>query len=232
MTDLHTMANIARELDQPQPKERPMLFQDAMVRAILSGQKVQTRRLVKPFQVPTKSDDGGWFATVQRHPRWGFGVSGDTEQECAAKLVEFGGCPYGKPGDRLWVREAWRTTGDGGRCNDIPPRDLQPHQVWYEADGAAPADECVGKYRPPMFMPRWACRLVLEIVSVRVERLQDISRGDAMAEGCPFPNLNGKEVGRTDPVGWYRDLWESINGAESWGANPWVWVVESRRARP
>lgn len=77
-------------------------------------------------------------------------------------------------------------------------------------------------------MPRWASRILLEVTAVRVERLQDISRGDAMAEGCPFPNMAKGD----DPRKWYADLWDQINGAGSWEANPWVWVVEFKRVTP
>jgi hypothetical protein len=136
-----------------------------------------------------------------------------------------------------------RTTGDGGRVDDMPPRDLQPHSVWYEADGAAPADECVGKYRPGMFMPRWASRVTLEVADVRVVRLQSISYEDAIAEGMfdpgsikepsPVTGESGEQAGRRlrSPQRNYAVLWDELNAAAGygWNANPWVWVVEFRR---
>lgn len=183
-------------------KERPILFSDAMVRAILSGAKTQTRRVVKPQPDLT--------------PEW------DSERqiaefymadECVGTLA----CPYGRPGDRLWVREAIRHQGGGLST--------------YSADGSitvADAWPWKRNFLPPMHCPRGLSRIDLEIVSVRVERLQGISRGDAMDEGCPFPNM-AKE---TDPVGWFADLWCGINGTESWVTNPWVWVIEFRRVQP
>lgn len=131
------------------------------------------------------------------------------------------------PGQRLWVREAWRS----GRLTDrFAPREMTPHPVWYEADGPAP-DACNGKLRPGMFMPRWASRITLEITGVRVERLQDISVADAMAEGVVETNANLR--GLEPCMEWryaYEDLWNQINGPGAWAANPWVWVVEFRRA--
>jgi hypothetical protein len=236
-----------------------------MVRAILDGRKTQTRRVLMP-QPPAECGihymlgDESWLAPEDRKPlrhhweAWGGPLyEGRPEGHlCGSHTVK---SPYGAPGDRLWVREAWRTTGDGGRCDDMPPRDLQPHQVWYEADGPAPADECVGKYRPAMFMPRWASRLTLEVTGVRVERLQEIDWEDAIAEGIRDPR---RAAWRVDPVegcvAKYRELWDSLNAARepkhigrrrkkgklvdrpmpepgpyAWDANPWVWVVEFRR---
>lgn len=127
--------------------------------------------------------------------------------------------PYGTPGDRLWVREAWRS----GKLTDrFPPREMTPHPVWYDADGAAPA-ATNGKPRPGMFMPRWASRITLDLTGVRVERLQDISEADALAEGSPLTS------GSYSHRGWYRELWGEINGRDSWATNPWVWVLSFRR---
>ena len=124
----------------------------------------------------------------------------------------------------LWVREAWRTVAE---ADDLPTRDLTTaNRLWYEAD--VPHQPSAGKYRPPMFMPRWASRINLEITSMRVERLKNISRGDAMAEGCQFPNM----AQGPDPRMWYSGLWEYINGKGSWERNPWVWVIEFKRVKP
>ncbi|MEN5313387.1 hypothetical protein [Pseudomonas koreensis] len=107
------LAKIAKPRPAPEPfhKERPILFNGAMVRAILSGQKTVTRRLVKGNQIPSRSKsdfpEHQWIAVVQDHPRWGFAAFGATEEECAAELAMYGGCPYGRQGDRLWVRETW-----------------------------------------------------------------------------------------------------------------------------
>lgn len=201
-------------------RERPMLFQDAMVRAILSGQKTQTRRVVNPYPPALRTifgyrpsaifpqQDGTYVAFTDGHEGMTFS------------------CPYGRSGDRLWVREAWRVHKD---ADHLPPRDLpQALTVRFEADGA-PDREC-GKYRPPMFMPRWACRLVLEVASVRVERLHEITEADCIAEGCPGGHGAIPGYGyHATPQEHYRWLWEQINGEGSWALNPWVWVVEFRR---
>lgn len=165
-------------------KERPILFKGEMVRAILSGQKTMTRRVVKLYPADT-------VASVP--------------------------CPYGQPGDRLYVRESFSYTHGCGMADVGTP-------IWYWADGNPKHGDWT-RPKPSIHMPRWACRIVLEIVGVRVERLHLISRGDAMEEGCPFPNMAGED----DPRQWFLELWESINGPESCAANPWVWVVEFKR---
>lgn len=192
-------------------KERPIPFSAPMVRALLDGTKTQTRRVWKmPRGCSWYEGHGGEAAGMVQDdegPAW-WHVS---EQRC----------PYGKPGDRLWVREAFRLCAE---ADSTPPRDTDAaYRMWYEAD--APHQPGAGKLRPSMFMPRWACRITLVVTGVRVERLQDISRGDAMAEGFPFPNMARGE----DPRVWYEDLWCDLNGADSWRANPWVWVVEFRK---
>lgn len=187
-------------------KGRPIPFSAPMVRALLAGTKTQTRRVVKPQ--PDRTHSG--------HPYWNIG--GYRVSPTAANPLP---CPYGAPGDRLWVREAWRT------CEGFdvyPPRDIQrTTPVRYEADGhwSHSMSGSGGKLRPGMFMPRWASRILLDVIEVRVERLQSISRGDAMAEGCPFPNM----AKGPDPREWYAELWDQINGPGAWAANPWVWAV-------
>lgn len=204
-------------------KERPILFSAPMVRAILAGTKTQTRRDAKFI----------------------FQSNGDRP------LLQH--CPYGHRGDRLWVREAFRLLdvfdadspiAVGELClNAGYPKPWAPIQ--YEADGSRdnwmhvgtpPHDDGppeAGKLRPGIHMPRWAGRILLEIVSVRVERLQDISEADAMAEGVdPYllPVHPARE--RMRHVDGFSALWESINGPSSWNANPWVWVVEFKRVTP
>lgn len=220
-------------------KERPIQFSAPMVRALLDGRKGQTRRVMS-----RQLKNPGWTSYVYFPPHANYPDRPGVAIECGEDYPDDDSdkvyCPYGDPGDRLWVREAWRTTGDGGRVDDMPPRDLQPHQVWYEADGAAPDDECVGKYRPSMFMPRWASRTTLEVTGVRVDRLQDISEEDAISEGIePYAIYGGKVAswkGSVDmaaahdsPRDAYRDLWNAINGPDAWNTNPWVWVVEFKR---
>lgn len=190
-------------------KERPIQFSAPMVLALLDGTKTQTRRIMKS---PPHHLDGG--VPFGDPPAWAM-------REGAAAGSAVMRCPYGKRGDRLWVREAWRTVEV---ADPLPPRELDAaYRLWREAD--APHQPGYGKLRPGMHMPRWAGRITLEVTGVRVERLQDISRGDAMSEGCPFPNMAQGD----DPRAWFRDLWNSINGAGAWDANPWVWVVEFKR---
>jgi hypothetical protein len=132
-------------------------------------------------------------------------------------------CPYGNLGDRLWVRETFSYEENGPR-------------IWYWADGNIAAFNCERPrpIKPSIHMPRWASRITLEITGVRVERLQDISYDDAIAEGCEQRTtcINpGKGVYShvNEPQDDFSRLWKSINGAESWDANPWVWVIEFKR---
>lgn len=209
-------------------KERPILFSAPMVRAILSGAKTQTRRVVKDRYIDA-APPACFFQWLRAN------------------------CPYGTPGDVLWTKETWRPrishacAMDACDCADV--------SVDYAADGASRwfSEEQIatGWLMPkaaawgnvsPLFMPRWASRLTLEITGVRVERLQDISEADALAEGTPCYVCGGPMNGlseadchcfhRKAKPSDYRDLWESINGAGSWDANPWVWVIEFRRVTP
>ena len=198
-------------------RSRPILFSSPMVRAILSGAKSQTRRVVKPV-----GNDDSFVLQDYGDGWWPFrSDDGETAMKGDNEIPH--ACPYGKPGDRLWVREAWRVSAPNDK---LPPREVKPcDSVHYEADIADAWPARSGKMRPGMFMPRWASRFIAEVTEVRVECLQDISRGDAMAEGCPFPNM----AQGPDPRQWYAGLWEGINGAGAWAANPWVWVVEFRK---
>jgi len=189
-----------------QPRERPILFQGAMVRAILAGTKTQTRRVE-------------WKPRRQNGP-----VPADVTY-----LPDFttyrSTCPYGQPGDRLWVRESF-IHEPADYCWEasvsIPSR---PASTVYRAD--FPHSQPGEGWKPSIHMPRQLCRLVLEITRVRVERLQAISDEDAAAEGWPEPPPDG--TSHAAPRAWYAALWESINGPSSWAADPWVWVVEFRR---
>lgn len=196
--------------------ERPILFSGAMVRALLSGKKTQTRRAVKPRKDP---DYGCHLAPCE--------IAGDEHQ---ARL-----CPYGQPGDRLWVREAF-IHEPADYCWEasvsIPCR---PALTVYRADAEDPRG---GRWTPSIHMPRRLSRITLEIAGVRVERLQDISEADALAEGVPNQPVLGGYSAREgckwlppEPVAEFARLWELINGPGSWDANPWVWVVSFRMAR-
>lgn len=190
-------------------KARPMLMSAPMVRAILAGNKTQTRRVVKPQ--PQRVDGGVPFGDA---PDWAHAEPG-----CAVMR-----CPYGKPGDRLWVRETWNTS-----ANVLPPIS-EPYI--YAADlGPTGVSRWAASWKPSIHMPRAASRITLEVTGVRVERVQDISVADAIAEGVNIhPDHHSKpRESIYSPVQAYRDLWESINGTGSWEANPWVWVVEFKR---
>jgi len=196
--------------------ERPILFSAPMVRAILAGTKTQTRRAVKP-----QPEGRAWY------PKPGSSVIGADLGDLLNKMPGY--CPYGQPGDRLYVREKW------GTCeafDNVAPRDLPGFvAIKYFADnqivGATAGHGLMLKSRPSIHMPRRVSRILLKIESVRVERLQDISEADAEAEGClpMFPD----DVRGASNVYAYSRLWESINGRDSWDANPWVWCVEFRR---
>ena len=191
-------------------KELPILFSSPMVRALLAGTKTQTRRIVKP-QPSFCSDEEN-------------SAAGHTQEALGDK------CPYGAPGDRLWVRETWAPRG----VNQIGGGPLTT-LIAYRTDGAMhalPHREIARdphNWHPSIFMPRWASRLTLEITAVRVERLQDISEVDAKAEdGCWV--VCGPRWG-TYRAG-YHWLWESINGPGSWALNPWIWVITFKRITP
>ena len=224
-------------------KDRPILFSAPMVRALLDGSKTQTRRVVKP-QPPNVADGACWIE-INGMPAWQWVANGD-EQDIIASAKTFV-CPYGQPGDRLWVREThfafgrWET-----RFNDKKGRDEWSfvditqecgRQYSYPATGprgvAHKRDSGITPTwweRPSIFMPRAASRITLEITGVRVKRLQDISDSDALAEGIDagesLPMGCTKDAGRAA----YSALWESINGPDSWAANPWVWVIEFKKA--
>ena len=211
-------------------KERPILFSGPMVRALLAGTKTQTRRLLNLHPSALQCCCGGnatrW--TKKYSNQWHCGACNGGAR-IVRNCLEYVTCPYGQPGDRLWVREAWRTVAE---ADALPPRDLNAaHRIWFEAD--APHQPGAGRYRPGMFMPRWASRITLEITDVRLERLNDISEEDARAEGVQFyPGEGGvfyvpdvPYSGSDTAVGSFRILWEFINGAGSWDANPWVWPI-------
>lgn len=179
-------------------KEIPILMSTQMVRAILAGRKTMTRRVIKQLPVTVQrqyshSDNGKHY--------WKEGVNG---------VVEFGfRCPYGKVGDRLWVRESW-TWIDGP---------IGSGAYFFKADDQVKAE----KFRPSIHMPKEACRIWLKVTDVRVERLQDISEEDAKAEGVEtlglYPGYDISSKGK------FEGLWNLINGDDAWDTNPWVWVI-------
>lgn len=187
-------------------KDRQILFSGPMVRALLAGTKTQTRRVAKPQPVYDGRFAGGWKLK---------GKKGHEAAACSPLIAEL--CPHGQPGDLLWVRESFAHIY---RDNSFPER-RSFEDVAYMADGHGIDIGAYGSWKPSIHMPRWASRITLEITSVRVERLQDISEADARAEGAS-QHPDG-------PWHAYRSLWTLINGADSWEANPWVWVIEFKR---
>lgn len=191
-------------------KERPILFSAPMIRAILAGRKTQTRRVLRD----------------QNAMAWG--------DVSPALLTR---CPYGAPGDRLWVRETWSHDGPDlatvRACHEDVCGGLG-YGPYYRATECAP-DTLV--WIPSIYMPRWASRITLDVTGVRIERLHDISEADAAAEGVDVSVVDPSPRGmRVKPKHYsstrecFSDLWREINGAESWDANPWVWVIEFKRS--
>jgi hypothetical protein len=193
-------------------KERPILFSGLMVKAILDGRKTQTRRTIKPQPISEDFAVGEYSPT--RIDRNGEEYPGDKVFGLFSADGEFGiKCPYGAPGDRLWVRETFI-------CVASEPGPTVCH---YRADDDR---DCFrGLWRPSIFMPRWASRITLEVTGVRAEKLQDISEQDAIAEGF-------FAAGATTSVERFLNLWVKINGEGSVDANPFVWVVDFKRVKP
>ena len=202
---------------------RPILFQPAMVRALLAGTKTQTRRVIRDQKLYRQAADGvdvwtgfmGWQAL-----EWAL----ENRQLCAK------GClPASAVGDLLWVREAWAPLA-ALTHNDPGTRALIDRGFYRADEGTTPGE--IASWRPSIHMPRWASRLTLVVTDVRVQRLQEISEDDAWTEGiepddtgtawlCYAPQPKG-QTHWADPRESYRTLWDSINGTGSWGANPWV----------
>ena len=203
-----------------------MIFNAEMVRALLSGRKTQTRRIIKPQPEATLSGSlsGKWLSRPLN------GLLLPKIEDIAIH------CPFGVVGDRIWVRETFQGPLFDydlmdSYCKDPTPFE-KPKFCVYKADGVpAPEfydadDELHCCWRPSIHMPRWASRILLEITNVRVERLQSITLGDICKEvGCGLydfrPATYGFQV--------WEELWKSIYGAENWQANPWVWVIEFKR---
>lgn len=236
-------------------KERGMIFNGEMVRAILDGRKTQTRRIMKPQPEPCPRGGHWWPSNM-------FKTMLHVEEEMQNGKGGWGGlvgdaCPFGDVGDRIWVREAYRFPAS---LDDVSPTGVGEMAVatgyrkpwaptFYEFTGTfsdgwkgfetPPKVSGAGKLRPSIHMPRWASRILLEITNVGVQRLQDISSGDAVREGiCQLPvsgryclspgdqYFGGASHSAKEVYSW---LWSSIYGEESWKANPWVWVISFER---
>ncbi len=192
--------------------DRPIIFSAPMVRALLDGRKTQTRRVLKK---PTWAQDAGWPERIMDE----CGLDGrlswfDRNTGCLAEL------PIPQPGDRLYVREAWAPLS-ALTHNDPGPTALAANG-FYRADEST-IDGEISRWRPSIHMPRWASRLTLHVTDVRVQRLQEISEDDAVAEGCPAQTDD--ELAGMEARGWFRDLWNSIHGPDAWDANPWVAAI-------
>lgn len=186
-----------------------------MVRALLAGTKTQTRRVAKPVRHPDLGNVYAPGALVLEHE----------PQHVIDRC-----CPYGRPGDRLWVREShWWFKDECDHETGYYPPALTADDVEYRADGESKRHG----WRPSIHMPRWASRILLDIKAVRVERLQDINEMDAAAEGVATwaPGALSPDSLNADPSDQFRWLWTSINGPDSWAQNPWVWVVEFKRVQ-
>jgi hypothetical protein len=215
-------------------KERPILFSAPMVRAILAGTKTQTRRAVRGLDIVGPDKDG--IHDIRRQGKWaGAFALGETR-------AALGCCPYGVKGDRLWVRETFIEVGPGNIGYGITVKEPIAR---YRAE--EPDLTVVGGWRPSIFMPRKHSRITLEVTDIRVERLQDISYEDALAEGAMDAAAfceSGEIAKVTSATGetaedtarrlrWpqrdYEAIWTRINGPGSWDANPWVWAITFRR---
>ncbi|WIO41018.1 hypothetical protein P2G42_13665 [Klebsiella electrica] len=227
-------------------KERGMIFNGEMVRALLEGRKTQTRRIMKvqPSEVftpmnmslepdykarwytPGSVDKDGYLQPASKDV---FGVSNENEGYS---------CPFGAVGDRIWVRETSglqvRRDALGGTGEFRVYRASNPDAIRFTT---ASGKDYPIKWTPSIHMPRWASRITLEITDVRVERLNDISEEDARAEGiidggclnCGEPEPCGCANPEPDATDAFAYLWQSIYGQENWNANPWVWVIEFKR---
>lgn len=199
---------------------KPIIFSAPMIQAILAGRKTQTRRVIKNLDMIQDVRDGvPYFEDAY----------GDWHKTSAA-------CPYGQPGNYLWVKETW--------AHPVRGCEFQ-NGVSYRADHIDPSgDASPIKWRPSIFMPRWASRINLLIKNVRVERLQEISEADAIAEGTEvpsvlltgstYPNLSYEIDGPSTIVDYYHQLWDHINAKRgySWASNPWVFVIEFEVIEP
>lgn len=217
-------------------KERPILFSDPMVRAIIERRKTMTRRIVKPQPTLGRSQTGPQWVHETKYCTT---ILNDTSGPWSLLANE---CPHGQPGDRLWVRETFRIVDFDLKNGDWDGR------VEYRADNTMSlqrfhlpnGEDTRTGWRPSIHMPRWASRITLEIESVRVERLQELTEVDAISEGVEsiraLPSMRGQARGRSYRdydmgIGFhqarqsFRSLWNAVHGPESWALNPWVWVI-------
>jgi hypothetical protein len=202
-------------------KERPILMSGPMVRGILDGRKLQTRRLIKP----QPQQEGGRLYWIGE--RFTYDITPGTDIDRS---------PYGVPGDRLWVKETFFPVH---KWKHAPLFAAVKGEIICRADYdyRESRGSVIGchKWTPSIFMPRRLSRILLEVTAVRVERLNSITEQDALAEGCAidaghvFKVAGAEHFGHRTAVGCYQTLWTIINGPGSWAINPWVWVIEFTR---
>jgi hypothetical protein len=185
-------------------KAKPILFKTDMVRAILEDRKTETRRIIKPQY---QHSNGEIWTSIKKN-NW---MHQGKIDNCESLLKV---CPYGKTGEYLWVRETW--------CND-------PHEnVTYLYREQEKYPEYY-KWKPSIYMPKSACRLIIKIEDLGIERIQDITEESAVNEGITLPNYAEeaiKDVKYPDPSWIFKDLWIKINGQKSWDINYWVWRIK------
>ena len=191
------------EAGQRTRNEKPILFSTPMVQAILEGRKTQTRRVIKPQPVIKLMDETTCKFRIEKWEKFASGINVKLKELGNSFLGIGGFCPYGQPGDLLWVRERFETDTDG-------------LVKFYASNPEVINNSCyrkLTKWKPSIHMPKAVARIWLKIKDVRIEKLQDISYADAKAEGVEYPHD-------------FYDLWFKIHGPISWDNNPWVWVVE------
>lgn len=217
-------------------KERPIIMDGRSVRAILDGRKSQTRRVVQP--------QPDWLAEVT-HARvgvpdfvWPIGSLG---QQCGRPITNL---PYGSVGERLWVRETWMHTFEGENADACHYIADAGTSRWLQARTENEArTNWKGRWRPPLHMPRWASRLLLEITEIRVERLQAVSHADCIREGCGGDSQDiADELAMAEATGdgddrlieQFAATWDETNAKHGlgWKTNPWVWVIGFRVLEP
>lgn len=211
---------------------KPILFSAPMVLALLAGRKTQTRRIISP-QPPgvecRRLHEVVWGEAAEKlssPKRRARAWAGFTDSR-APESIAYYGCPYGLPGDLLWVREAWRTQS---KVQDrLLPAEMCGRGyevVLYNADHDWSLDKTVGRTRAAMHMPRWASRITLRITDVRVQRLKEISSADAIAEGfSAYANSATIDCDTPDPRDDFAASWDAIHGHGAWESNPWVWAL-------
>jgi hypothetical protein len=235
-------------------KERPILFSVPMVRALLEGRKTQTRRAIKTFRCGGLDNcvrlSTGGYAELQDEGLGYHPVGTEWKLAPSERINDW--CPYGSPGERLWVRETYAIMSTDGHTASVAYRERMPAgKTLADTDGGLDlielsTDELIWadahidgeRWRPSIFMPRWASRITLEITEVRVQRLQEITEDDAKAEGAEWygfadlkPNGDLRDGESVAYRAGFHDLWQSINGEESWKSNPWVWAITFKAVR-